>query len=103
MSGETICKPFGRIGTRARRRVIAALRERNGDNCHYCEGLMVFEKFTSNRYGPENAEKATIEHRAPRCRGGTNLMTNLVLAHMRCNTAKGDMTEEAFKESLHDH
>jgi 5-methylcytosine-specific restriction endonuclease McrA len=39
---------------------------------------------------PLNDATATLDHVFPRCRGGTNIKTNLVLACAPCNGAKGD-------------
>lgn len=35
-------------------------------------------------------EEATVDHKVPRSRGGSNRMDNLQLAHERCNQAKGN-------------
>lgn len=67
-----------RIGSAARRRIFANLRERHGDNCHWCGKAMCFE----TRQEPRSA---TIEHVIPKSEGGTNKESNLRLAHRRCN------------------
>lgn len=42
--------------------------------------------------------KLTIDHKHPLNRGGDNSLTNLCFASHNINTAKGNMTEEEFKE-----
>jgi 5-methylcytosine-specific restriction endonuclease McrA len=42
--------------------------------------------------------KATIDHKIPRLIGGNNDETNLVLACGSCNSKKGSMTPEGYKE-----
>lgn len=55
--------------------------------CHYCHKKL----FQST---------ATLDHRVPRCRGGTHNRKNLVLACVECNRAKGSMTEYEFLVQL---
>lgn len=63
---------------------IERLRERDGDNCCYCGGVMKFDGAFNDR----NA--ASIEHIIPDTRGGSNKMFNLALAHRHCNIKRGD-------------
>ncbi len=60
-----------------------ALRTRDGDFCHYCGD-------------PFELHNLTIDHVKPRCRGGSNEPSNLVLACRMCNEAKGEMTVQTF-------
>lgn len=66
------------MGTARKRRISAALRERYGDNCHWCGKPMDFE-------AKDEPLSATIEHLIPRSEGGVNAQHNLRLAHKRCN------------------
>ena len=53
------------------------LRQRDGDCCWYCGGLL------------ESAE-SNVEHLINISDGGTNALANLVLTHTTCNTAAGN-------------
>lgn len=69
------------------------LARRDGAVCFYCGHELVIVK------GPafERAKwRATIDHKKPRSRGGTNARDNLVLACTGCNGAKGDRTLEEW-------
>ena len=55
--------------------------------CHYCGVSM-------NRDDPERFP--TLDHKLPRCRGGSNQKANLVHACYACNQRKGRMTAEEF-------
>lgn len=54
------------------------LRQRDGDCCWFCGGLL------------ESAE-SNIEHLIPISQGGTNALANLVLTHTACNTKAGNL------------
>lgn len=45
--------------------------------CFYCQELI------------ENWEYATIEHKIPLCKGGSNRNDNLALSHLKCNQERG--------------
>ena len=51
--------------------------------CHYCERKLHYEE-------------CTIDHKVPRCRGGTKNWGNALLACFVCNNAKNDMDYELF-------
>ena len=69
---------------RLRKRRLAALRARDGDNCWRCRKPMRFE-------GPPNCGKAaTIEHILPRSKGGGDELANLCLCHPGCNRHLAD-------------
>lgn len=53
-------------------------------HCHYC----------GTRLTPMTA---TVDHVIPRSKGGTNELSNLVLACRKCNQAKGNKMPEQFK------
>jgi 5-methylcytosine-specific restriction endonuclease McrA len=61
------------------------LRERDGDRCWLCNGVMVFERIND----PLNFRAATIDHVIPKAEGGGNELENLKLAHRTCNIRKG--------------
>ena len=66
------------IGSARKRRIYRDLRERYGDNCHWCGRPMDFDT-------REEPLSASLEHVIPKSRGGTNDRSNLRLAHKRCN------------------
>lgn len=68
------------LGHKGRKRLRYALRERDGDKCHWCGKPMEFGVQQHHR-----PLMATIEHLVSRLEGGTEDMTNLVLAHRICN------------------
>ena len=77
----------GLNGRGAKRR--QALKERDGNRCFYCGFKM---KFLVGRFGEVNHPRfATIEHLLDRKYGGTDALTNLVLAHRRCNNDRAEM------------
>jgi 5-methylcytosine-specific restriction endonuclease McrA len=62
----------------------AEIAERDGWRCSLCSGPVDPSlKHTDPAYG-------TIDHVVPITRGGTNELSNLRLAHHRCNSAKGN-------------
>lgn len=68
-------------GTQAkwRRKTIAAIRRRDGDDCFYCLESM-------------SREEMTLEHLLPRSLKGSDSAKNLVLAHKCCNGKAGDLS-----------
>lgn len=60
---------------------VAALIERDGPKCSYCDCTPV---------------AYDVDHFVPKARGGPDVMSNLVLACPPCNRAKRDKLPEAF-------
>lgn len=89
--------PLAPDGVRRAER-IRRLAARDGWRCFYCAVPLVPDAQIGamGRRGIE-ATLATIEHRTPRCLGGTNAQANLVLACAWCNGNKGDRPEEQFR------
>ena len=74
-----------------RRSFIERMLAENGNlNCHYCN--------IECRPGYRNIYKdsATVDHKIPKCKGGTNARENLVLACNECNNLKGNRSYEDF-------
>ena len=71
------------------------LRERDGDLCFYCGSMMLFEptwrKTGSRPFRVHPANEATVEHLVDRQHGGSNDLTNLVLACKGCNNGRNYM------------
>jgi hypothetical protein len=59
--------------------IVNALMKRDGTNCFYCSQKM-----------PE--DDRSIEHLVPVAHGGPNHLSNLVLAHRKCNTKAGHLS-----------
>jgi 5-methylcytosine-specific restriction endonuclease McrA len=72
---------MSRIHNRERKRRQLASRD-GGARCHYC-GVR------------QKLRRLTIDHVIPSSRGGSNTLTNLVLACEACNHAKADHILEA--------
>lgn len=62
-----------------RETVVAELLGRDGHRCFYCDGIM-----------PRGYE--TIEHLVAAAHGGPNHLSNLFLAHRRCNETAGTLS-----------
>ena len=66
------------------------LLHKQGGRCYYCNMSI------SRHYHQGAPLEATIDHRIPRARGGTNAAINLVAACFSCNNRKGNMTSDEF-------
>ncbi len=58
------------------------LRKRQGNECCWCGKPM-------QRLDPLAWDFETIEHLTPRSRGGSHHISNLALAHLKCNRDRG--------------
>ena len=65
---------------RQRWRIVRSLVRRDGDLCSICCYPMKLRADPN-----KDPDAATIDHRVPRSRGGTDYFHNLQLAHRRCN------------------
>ena len=57
---------------------------RDGNRCHICEKRIDMRLSGVDPNGP------TIDHLVPVSKGGTNDLSNLALAHRKCNVARGN-------------
>lgn len=64
------------------------------NKCHYCIHEMILEKRSMKT--PIKGDSATIEHKIPISRGGSNSRDNKVLACYNCNADKGWLTDEEY-------
>ncbi len=83
----SLCLDIDIVGAKGKRRKL--YNDANGI-CYLCGKLI---KFFS---------QATIDHVVPKCRGGSNKMSNCKIAHANCNHAKGarflsELNLERFK------
>ncbi len=67
---------------------VAALRERDGDNCRRCRRPLRFD------LGPGQDKGPKIERVAPEIEVEIEDLQNLCLCHRRCNSAGADHTVE---------
>jgi len=75
----------GRVGGAGKRRKRRALLRRDGAACAYC----------GRPFGTGLPfSRPTIEHVVPLARGGSNALTNLVLACKPCNYAMNETEQE---------
>lgn len=69
------------------------LYEIQGGCCAFCGGLMEHPDQVRDREAAEGQEcdpdAPTLEHVVPKAFKGSNQLTNLLLAHRRCNEARG--------------
>jgi HNH endonuclease len=63
-----------------------------GAYCHYCPTPVRLRPGAMNPY----KDDATIDHKVPKSKNGSNAFENLLLACRRCNEAKGDQSYEEF-------
>jgi hypothetical protein len=61
--------------------------ERTDGQCHICWGVLAFRNYGT--YGERGAWE--IEHSNPKCKGGSDRLSNLYPAHISCNREKGGM------------
>lgn len=67
------------------------LRARDGDLCHWCKQIMIFEG------NPNGAKYATIEHLVKREHGGHRIPSNTALACRKCNNTRHTPEQKAKK------
>lgn len=65
---------------------------RDGGQCFYCDKDLVMPVGA----GHQNHNAATLDHIIPRSKGGSNRLTNLVLACQSCNDLRADMPVAEF-------
>lgn len=66
-------------------------------NCVFCDRpVRLVKKGNNAGQIPDNA--ASLDHKMPICRGGTNHHENLHITCHKCNMAKADMTTMEFIE-----
>jgi 5-methylcytosine-specific restriction endonuclease McrA len=70
-----------------RSELFVALWDKSDENCGICGK-------------PVDLKIAAINHMLPICRGGSNDFDNLQIAHHRCNTLKGNMTQDECQAEI---
>jgi len=78
------------MNQRRKRWAVEFILARDGAFCGICGGsISILER--------GGQEGLTIDHIIPICRGGSNKVENLQLAHAQCNTMKGDLSNETAR------
>lgn len=72
---------------------IAALRQRDGEDCRRCRRPMRFDLTPGHDLGPK------VEEVAPTPEGETPALESLCLTHRRCNAAGQDNTAEVAERA----
>src|SRR5690625_189169 len=70
------------------------IAERDGYTCQLCGGQVDMELKWPDPGFP------SIDHVIPLSRGGSDLKTNIQLAHLRCNIAKGDQVQAPHRGKM---
>ncbi len=85
---------------------LVALINRDGPNCWYC-GVkiarsedMIYCEQSDGWLVPENMGSPTRDHMVPKCRKGSNRKHNLVLCCSRCNSDKGRLNVEEYRQKV---
>lgn len=71
------------------------IHQRDGWRCHYCRLDVVVSVWH------ENPRRATLDHKHPKSKGGTDAADNLVTCCHRCNMEKGDVPYEMYRWFRH--
>lgn len=93
-----------------RRRRLWKLSEQQNHRCCYCSRrTWMFDQtepekpFEIDRLpGMSKGQMATADHIIPRSHGGSEGLSNLIMACLRCNNLRGDMPAMAFWEAIQD-
>lgn len=75
---------------------MSILRDYQENRCYLCGGMMV----PAGEMFAHDSVMSSLDHVLPKCRGGTNRLGNVALAHKGCNNAKADRLPTAC-ESLY--
>lgn len=81
------------LNSRKARLIRERLFMKQGGFCFYC--LEPMDMATPIQTHPR---RGTLDHIVPRSRGGTNVLSNLVLACYNCNRSKADQDEASFRK-----
>lgn len=68
------------------------LLARDGNLCHYCDESMGLPKENGKHYPKE----ITVDHVVPKSQGGSNFLSNLVLACYECNHEYGSQFTKCY-------
>lgn len=77
-----------------KRQRMAELIARDGTRCHWCDVETI--PVPRGHQGRLHPRHRTIDHLLDRTRGGTNDLTNLVIACDKCNGRRSEESREAY-------
>ena len=85
----------------AKRERIRILAGKQKWRCHYCNRRMWHQHLTSTRRKVKKlpGNRATVEHKMPQCRGGSNKWNNTIVACCDCNGLRADIPYVVFKRA----
>lgn len=81
-----------------KRFVLRLLRRVGGSHCHWC-GRAV-RKARASLKGPIPNDIATLDHLEPVSKGGLTNTHNCVVACYACNTERGDMPADRWRDKI---
>ena len=85
---------------------LRSLRRRDGASCHWCGVDLEFRHIDYPQIWknhPELGWLPTLDHYVPKKEGGSNKISNLVLACDWCNQKRGHKTPNQFRQWLRRH
>lgn len=87
---------FGSIMTTIPAHKRRRIYERDDGRCHYCRLTLWVDDYIES-----SPRRATLDHKTPLSRGGTNDDDNLVACCNRCNNEKRDIPYEMYRWYRH--
>lgn len=75
-----------------RRGLISQIVRRDGD----CRCWVCGEPIDRSSEDPRAPDAISLDHQVPVSRGGVDALSNLKLAHVRCNRARGNLTPDEW-------
>ncbi len=76
-------------------RIRRKIYNRDGWRCHYCRLEILIG------VPHEHPQRATVDHKTPKSRGGSDENRNLLACCHRCNIEKGDIPYEIYRWFRH--
>lgn len=81
------------------RNIVRAMKAQD-NKCFYCSRQMYHALTHETKDYGFNSSRATIEHRIPKCLGGSETWKNKVMTCDPCNNMKGQLSEEEYLSEL---
>jgi len=97
---ETDWRVGKRVKNKGQSHQQTAIIARDGDGCWYCGKL--FAEAAEGQVNFNGPDDATVEHLVSRTHGGPNHLSNLVMAHRKCNNEAGNLSVSE-KVALREH
>ncbi len=77
--------------------LLAAVVDRDGSDCHYCQVPTIVDPDAMSTY-----RERTLDHVVPLSRGGADTLENVVLACRSCNARKGVRPQYQYAKVVHE-